>query len=168
LVPASPGGFYTIWRQVMRKVIALLAVLLLLGTAAWAHMGSGMMGSAKEGSSEESRWGPGWGMGSGMMGMGYGHMMGSGMMGMGYGHMMGQGMMGMGMMYLNDPEMRKFLDETVELRRKLLLMKFDYFEAMRKPDVSAETVKKMRKELTGLMRKLQEKSPTGWGGCCQY
>ena len=44
-------------------------------------------------------YGPGYGMGPGMMGQGYGYGMGPGTMGPGYGYGMGQGMMGPGYGY---------------------------------------------------------------------
>ena len=69
----------------MKRKLIGAAIAALLATAAWAQPGPGMMGGSGSG---DCGYGPGYGMGPGMMG-GYG--MGPGMMG-GYG--MGPGMMG--------------------------------------------------------------------------
>jgi hypothetical protein len=81
-----------------------------------------------------------------------------GMMGM-CPNMMGGGMMGQGMMNINHPRMQKFLDETKDLRRELLLKKFEYSEAMRDPETSPETLVKLLKEKKAIMLKLYEKAP---------
>ncbi len=95
-------------------------------------------------------------------------LMGGGMMGPG---MMGQGMMGgMGMMggvYFN-PQVKKFLDETVELRKALLLKRFEYFEAVRNPDTPTEAIMKLTQELRKIMSQLYEKAPMGYMGPWGY
>jgi len=108
----------------------------------WGMMGPGMMG-------------PGWGMmGPGMMGPGWG-MMGPGMMGPGWG-MMGPGMTGPGWGF-DYEKMKKFMDETRELRRNLMLKNFEYYEALRDPGTKPETLKKMEDELGKLYKDLYQK-----------
>lgn len=119
-------------------------------------------------------------MGSGMMGyggygmMGYGGhmggMMGPGMMGygdqcgmMGYGGhmgaMMGPGMMGRGMRGYDQKEYEKYLDETVEMRKKLHDKRFEYFETIRKRDVKRKTIMDLEKEMRDLQWQIYEKAP---------
>jgi hypothetical protein len=72
----------------MKKIILLLFAAVFIGFALYSVEGNTQMGQG---------YGPGYGMGSGMMGQGYnnsGYSMGPGMMGSGNG--MGQGMMGSG------------------------------------------------------------------------
>ncbi len=104
-------------------------------------MGPGMMGMCPE-------------MGSGMMG----GMMGPGMMRGMMGHM---GMMGPGMMkgHWSKPEIKKFLDETKDIRKELHMIKFEYMEALRNPDTPKETLTKLRKDMKKLMIQLFEKTP---------
>lgn len=97
--------------------------------------------------------GPGSWSGGHMMGQGYG------------GHMMGWGGSG----YDYD---QKFLDETTELRKELHNKKFEYFEALRNPKTTTETVTKLEKEINELQEKLNEKAPStaygrfgGYGHC---
>jgi hypothetical protein len=124
-------------------------------------MGPGMMGQGYGG----------YGMGPGMMG-GYGYGMGPGMMG-GYGHGMHPGMMGYGMgpgqwggcggggypgatgEYVE--KYNKALDETQELRRKMHSLQFEYGEALRNPEISAEKKKVMSEELFELHEKIRQK-----------
>ena len=117
--------------------------------------------------------GYGYGMGPGMMGQGYGgYGMGPGMMG-GYGHAMHPGMMGYGMgpgqwggcggggypgatgEYVE--KYNKALDETQELRRKMHSLQFEYGEALRNPEISAEKKKVMAEELFELHEKIRQK-----------
>jgi hypothetical protein len=146
------------------------------------HMtGSGMMGSTTQ-EDDTSAVAPGYGghmtgsgmtggmMGSGMMGYGSGYgmmspcMMGGGMMqgmmGSGYtGHMMGSEMMGFGMMgYGSEEELRRFLDETVEIRREINSRQFEFSEALRNPDTTLETLMKLKKEILELQLKAYEKA----------
>lgn len=67
--------------------------------------------------------------------------------------------MGPGMMY--QPQMQKFLDETRELRKEIHMKQFEYFEALRNPKTSRETLEGLQKQLNDLMLKLQKKSPYG-------
>ena len=71
----------------MKKIILLLVATVFIGVALYSVEGNAQMGQG---------YGPGYGMGPGMMGRGYGpgYGMGPGMMGQGYG--MGPGMMGPG------------------------------------------------------------------------
>lgn len=142
----------------MKKTIVIVASLLILSGAAWAQMGGGgMMG-------EEMGWGPGYGYGCGH-GMG---MMGGMGPGWGYGYGVGHGMMGgmgpgWGMMggYYN-PQMKKFLDETKDIRRELVLKRYEYHEALRDPKTTPEMMQKLQKEIKDLNMKLYEKAPAGW------
>jgi hypothetical protein len=160
---------------------------------AHAQMGGGMMGGPQQQQQYQQGgygMGPGmmgYGMGPGMMGygmgpgmMGYG--MGPGMMGqgmgpgmMGYGMgpgMMGQGMgpgmmgygMGPGMMNVYNPQMKEFLDETKDLRKKLHTLQFDYSEALRDPETKPETITKLKNEMKDLFIRLQKKAPNPYGG----
>jgi hypothetical protein len=138
----------------MKKTLLAVAVISILaaGAMAFAH-------------------GPGGGSGYGghMMGPGYGgHMMGSGygghMMGPGYGgHMMGSGHMKgpmMGWADADDETVKKFLDETADLRKQMHDKKFEYLEARRNPDANAESLKKIEKEMYDLKWQIREKAPT--------
>jgi hypothetical protein len=73
----------------MKKIILLLFATVFIGVAFYPIEGNTQMGQG---------YGPGYGMGPGMMGQGYGpgYGMGPGMMGPGYGYGMGPGMMGQG------------------------------------------------------------------------
>jgi hypothetical protein len=104
----------------------------------------------------------GYGMGPGMMG-GYG--MGPGMMrgyGMGPGMMRGYGM-GPGFYGLSD-ECQKFYDDTVKLRKELHDKRFEYFEAVRNPKTTMETLTDLQKEMRELQEKIYSKAPLG----CQW
>ncbi len=157
-------------------LVSLLALALAAGTAQ-AQMGSGMMGGStqEEYSGEAEQEYPAE-MGPGMMspgrGMGYGrgYGMGPGMMhgyGMGHGrgYGMGPGMMG-GCCYgmgaasgIEDPEkQRKFLDDTVELRKKIHDKMFQYHEASRNPKSTVGSLNDMEKEIYDLQKKLEEKA----------
>ena len=75
----------------MKKIILLLFATVFIGVSLYSVEGNAQMGQG---------YGPGYGMGPGMMGQGYGpgYGMGPGMMGQGYGpgYGMGPGMMGQG------------------------------------------------------------------------
>jgi hypothetical protein len=157
----------------MKRASAILLILVFVSgfmlMDAQAHMGR-MMGGSQEQQYQQGGYGMGpgmmggYGMGPGMMG-GYG--MGPGMMG-GYG--MGPGMMGgygmgPGMMNVYNPQMKKFMDETKDLRRKLHMMKFEYSEALRDPKTTPETITKLQNEMRDLVIKLQQKAPISpYGG----
>ena len=147
-------------------------------------MDSGMMGSPGYGEAEKSEsqsYGKmGYGMGPGMMNpgmmgqrrgmmdyggcdmMGYG--MGPGMMGYGTGTgMMGHhqtmyGSVSSGMMgQYSSEEQQKFLDDTVDLRKKLMMKKFDYREASRNPETKPEVFKEIEKAMWELQKKITDK-----------
>ncbi len=94
----------------------------------------------------------GYGMGHGMMG-GYG--MSHGMMG-GYG--MGHGMMG-GYGARTNPECAKYYDETVEQRKKILDMNFQYSEVSRNPKTTIEQLDKLGNEIVELQSQIYQKMP---------
>jgi hypothetical protein len=96
----------------------------------------------------------GQGMGPGMMG---GQGMGPGMMG-GYG--MGPGMMGRGYQG-QSAECQKFYDETAGLRKELNNKRFEYFEAVRNPKTTGESLTKIGKEVRELQEKIYAKGPIG-------
>ncbi len=86
-----------------------------------------------------------WGPGGDMMGPGYG------------GHMMSWGGPGYGYD-------QKFLNETTELRKELHNKRFEYFEALRNPETTKETITNLEKEIGKLQDKVYEKAPrTGYG-----
>ena len=140
-------------------------------------MDSGMMGSPGYGEAEksdsESYGMMGRGMGPGMMNPG---MMGSGMMGYGgcnmmggmMGSGMGQGMMGHHKMMhgsgssrmmgeVSSEEQQKFLNNTVDLRKQLMMKRFDYSEALRNPETKPEAFKKIEKDMWELQKKITDK-----------
>jgi hypothetical protein len=159
------------------SLVILISVFVFGFTLMVAHaqMGGGMMGGPQQ---QQQYQQGGYGMGPGMMGygmgpgmMGYG--MGPGMMGYGMGPgMMGQGMgpgmmgygMGPGMMNVYNPQMKEFLDETKDLRKKLHTMQFDYSEALRDPETKPETITKLQNEMKDLFIRLQKKAPNPYGG----
>lgn len=115
------------------------------------HMGPGMMGYGGYGMMGNHQMMHG--MGSGMMGYG----MGPGMMGGGGCGMMGQGM-GSGMMRGYDSDAyEKFMNDTKELRKKLHDKKFEYFEAVRQPDITREDVSKIEKEMWEIKKNINNK-----------
>jgi hypothetical protein len=172
----------------MKRILLITALIVALTAAySFAQMGQGhmmdqeMMGSQSQQQTGETPYGGGYYpcpqmmgpgmMGPGMMGhmggmMGYGGygMMGQGMMGhmggmMGYGmkgYGMGRGMRGYG---YNPEEYRKYLDETLDLRRKLHNKRFEYFEAYRNSETKRETIMKLEKEVRDLQWEIYEKAP---------
>jgi hypothetical protein len=141
----------------MRKMFFALAIILVFSVAygfaqmdEGGHMmGQGMMGETQQGQTQE---GDSHMMGPGMMGQG-GHMMGpGGHMGCGE-HMMG-GMFG----YDTEEEQKKFLDDTTDLRREMHNKKFEYSEALRKPDTNRATLLKLQKEMLEIKVKMYEKA----------
>jgi hypothetical protein len=136
-------GYLKTRRCTMKKIVAGLVVVVLLsaGIIAYAH-GPGMWGGGQ------------------MMGPAYGNQMGPGF----GGHMMRGGAQGYG------PD-QEFLNETADQRKELHEKKFVYFEALRDPEVSRETITKLEKEIDALQDKIHEKSPRtasgrAWGRGC--
>jgi len=150
----------------MKKSVLLIVILSVLAIVAIAYaQGPGMMGP-----------GYGYGMGPGMMGGGYGYGMGPGMMGPGYGmgpgmmggygYGMGPGMMGPGYgrgpgYYGQTEECQKFLDENAGLRKELHNKRYEYFETIRNPKSTPESVAKLEKEIRELQEKTYSKAPQG-------
>ena len=120
-------------------------------------MGPGMMGYGGYGMMNRGMMGPGM-MGYGGYGMMNRGMMGPGMMGYGGYGMMNRGMMGPGMMgEYNTETYKKYMDETLDLRKKLHNMKFEYSEAARNPKTTRETVSTLEKEIWDLQKEINEK-----------
>lgn len=152
----------------MKKVIILTGFLTVLLVAVLAYaQGPGMMYGGQGWNycpycGQNLGQGGGYGMmGRGMMGGGYGMgpgMMGGGMMGGGYG--MGPGMMGPGYSQQNEA-CQKFFDDTAGMRKDLNTKRYEYFETIRNPKTTPETVAKLEKELRELQGKIYEKAPQG-------
>lgn len=159
----------------MRTIVCITVFLVLAGAGIVnAQMGEHMMGEqhpmmeGAPGGTEgyppcQMHPGMGYGRGPGMMHGGTGYGMGccgmcSGMMHGGMGLGMDRGMMmGPGMCGHSPREVRKFLDDTVELRRELHSKKFDYFETLRNPDAKDETIEKLEAEMRKLWREIMRK-----------
>jgi hypothetical protein len=99
----------------------------------------------------------GYGMGSNMMGGGRGYHMGPRMRG-GYG--MGPGMMEPSY-YTQSEECQKFFDNTSKMRKELYNKRYDYFEAVRNPKSTTESIAKLEKEIRDLQEKIYAKAPQG-------
>jgi Spy/CpxP family protein refolding chaperone len=146
----------------MKRAIVLTGFLVVLLVAVLAYaQGPGMMGSGQGWNycpycGQNLGQGGGYGMGRGMMGGGYG--MGPGMMGGGYG--MGPGMMGPGYSQQNEA-CQKFFDDTAAMRKDLHTKRYEYFETIRNPKTTPETVAKLEKDLRELQAKIYEKAPQG-------
>lgn len=113
---------------------------------------------------EEEPMGPGmmereWGPGPGWMRRGGGP--GPGMMYRDWDR--GPGMMYRGFGYgpEDTPECRKFLDDTMDLRKQFMEKQFDYSEALRNPQTTTETLSKLQKEIADLQVEIFRKSPRG-------
>ncbi len=98
---------------------------------------------------------------------------GAGTWGMGPGWMMGYGAGfcgGPGACFGPYGYDQKFLEETRELRKQLNDKRFEYFEALRDPNTTPETIEKLEKEIYDLQQKLYAKAPRrgyrGFGGPC--
>ncbi len=159
---------------VMKRILIITLIIAGLTAAySFAEMQRGMMGTKGQEKTSETPYSGGYYpcpqmMGQGMMGYGGYGMMGPGMMGYGMmGHHRMGGMMGPGMMGYGDygtgkydPEAyQKYLDDTVDLRKKLHNRKFDYFEARRNPDTKRETLLKIEKEIHDIQWEIYEKAP---------
>ena len=85
-----------------------------------------------------------------MMGYGGGYGM------MGHHEMMhGSGKRGM-MGDISSEEQQKFLKNTVELRKQLMMKRFDYSEALRNPETKAEALKKIEKDMWEIQKKITD------------
>ena len=87
------------------------------------------------------------GMGPGMM-RGYG----------GYG--MNPGMMGSGS-YSQSEACQNFMNDTAEQRKELMNKRYDYFEAIRNPKTTSETVANLEKEIREAQQEIYSKAPQG-------
>ncbi|GBE41621.1 hypothetical protein BMS3Bbin09_01527 [bacterium BMS3Bbin09] len=136
------------------KRILLITILIigLTATYGFAQMGQGHMGSGQGmmgGQSQQQTGGSSYDSGYPCRQM----MGGSGMM---RGMMGGSGMMG----GKYSPEAyKKYLDETVDLRKKLLNKKFEYSEAIRNPDTTRKSRLKLEKEMMDFQWKIYEQAP---------
>jgi hypothetical protein len=92
--------------------------------------------------------GLGWGVGFTCPGYGYGN------------HMVRSGYGGP-MMGWRDGYNQNYLDETADVRKELNTKRFEYFEAIRNPKTTPETVTKLEKEIGELQNKLYAKAPRG-------
>ena len=91
----------------------------------------------------------------GMMGSGGCEMMGYGMMGS---HQMMHGAGKSGMMgNVSAEEQQKFLNKTGELRKQLMMKRFDYGEALRNPETKAEVLKNIEKDMWEIQKKITDK-----------
>ena len=103
----------------------------------------------------------GWESGPGGMHRGYGY--GPGMMYRGWER--GPGMMYRGWESGPGPEggieCQKFLDETKDLRKQLNNKRFEYSEALRNPQATAESLAKIQKEMADLQAEIYGKAPRG-------
>jgi|Deesub1362A_J573_1020465.scaffolds.fasta_scaffold00027_30 hypothetical protein len=52
-----------------------------------------------------------------------------------------------------------FLDNTKDLRKELLLKRFDYFEAVRDPDTPLDTIMDLEQDIENLMAQLYVEMP---------
>lgn len=64
-----------------------------------------------------------------------------------------------GIPYYSHPEVRRFLNETEALRREITLKRFEYFEAVRRQDTSAELIFRIQDDLRRLMSTLYDRAP---------
>jgi len=115
---------------------SILLALVIIATGSTYSQGQGMMGG--------HGYGQGYGMGPGMMG--------------GYGY--GPGPRGYGQGAQNEA-CQKFLNETAELRRDLHNKRYEYFEAMRNPKTTSESLANKEKELRDIQEKIYAKKPQG-------
>ncbi len=116
----------------MKRLLAGMAVISLLAVGALAFAD-----------------GPGGWRGGHMTGAGYG------------GHMM-SGQSAEQVMGRSGPGFKhdqKFLDETADLRKALHNKRFEYFEARRDPETTAESIAELEKEMREIQEKMHEKSP---------
>jgi hypothetical protein len=60
--------------------------------------------------------------------------------------------------YGTEEEYRKYLDETVDLRRALHNKKFEISEALRNPETTRKTLLQLRKEMLEIKVKIYEKA----------
>jgi hypothetical protein len=69
-------------------------------------------------------------------------------------------MMGPGC-YQQNEACQNFLDQNADARKELNSKRFEYFEAVRNPKTTPETVAKLEKEIRELQEKIYSKAPQG-------
>ncbi|MBW1635093.1 MAG: hypothetical protein JRC87_05570 [Deltaproteobacteria bacterium] len=136
-------------KDIKKNVIASVMVLGLLAAPVFAHnsgttqqpgqqMQGGMMGGGMQ-------------QGGGTMNRG---MMGSGMMGGKQGNWSGMGcngMMGGAMMNQMTPgQQQTYMDQTSDLRKQMMDLRFDYRDAMRNPKTTPQELAKIEKQMLEL------------------
>ena len=143
------------------KDFILSTVLILSLVAAYSyadqeeHMMGGHMDSPEYGETGDSGSRSGGMMNPGMMGYGGCEMMNPGMMGS---HQMMHGAGKSGMMgNVSAEEQQKFLNKTGELRKQLMMKRFDYGEALRNPETKAEVLKNIEKDMWEIQKKITDK-----------
>jgi hypothetical protein len=148
-------------KEVNKIVIASTLILGLFAGPALAQTGGSTQPQQQMGGSMQNGM-----MGQGMMGQG---MMGQGMMGGNWGMMSGNqsnwsgmgctGMMGGGMMNRMTPsQQQEFMNQTTELRKEMVDLRYAYGEAMRRsasPKELAQIEKKMLELRLKMMNKMQ-------------
>jgi hypothetical protein len=70
----------------------------------------------------------------------------------------------MGIPYGWYPQCMDFLDETRELRRQLLLKRFEYVEEKRRPEPSEEVLLRLEAEMSELANDIYDRAPFECGG----
>ena len=94
----------------------------------------------------------------------YGNRMGGGMMGGNQGQWGGMGcngMMGGSMMNRMTPgQQQNFMNQTTELRKQMMELRFSYMEAMRNPNTSPEDLAGIEKQMLELRTKMMGKMGT--------
>jgi len=132
----------------MKKLVIFAVILIALAVAGAVEA---QTAAPEEGWAPE--YGPGFRTGGpGMMGPGMGR-------GYGWGH--GPDMWGYRYPKRFSQVCQKFLDETVALRKDFFNKRFDYYEALRNPKTSAETLSKLEADMADLNQKIWAKNPHG-------
>ena len=69
-----------------------------------------------------------------------------------------KGMMGRALMQrMSDEQRAKFLNDTVDLRRQMVVKRFDYREALRNPETTPEDLAKIEKDMLELRIKMLDR-----------
>ncbi len=124
------------------KAVALASMLalgLFAGTAIVQPAGAQQMGDMTEGRM----------MSGGMMG-------GQSTWGMGCNGMMGGAMMSQ----MSPGQQQEFMNQTVDLRKKMMEKRFSYMEAMRNPETTPQDLAKIEKEMLQLRTEMMDKMNT--------
>jgi len=124
------------------KAVALASMLalgLFAGTAVGQPAAAQQMGDMTEGRM----------MSGGMMG-------GQSTWGMGCNGMMGGAMMSQ----MSPGQQQEFMNQTVDLRKKMMEKRFSYMEAMRNPETTPQDLAKIEKEMLQLRTEMMDKMNT--------